>query len=313
MMKSLFLAGVIAVSAQDDVDVDAIVAAAQQATAAEYEQHLAAAQDAIAACESKLANYQCPKAESSGGAGFSWSGFKALLGQTYSLQKGLVSSAYSAVVKPHHEELVYAKIAQAQVLASDGFILGKAKVFDLYEKHAAVHYEKHAAKHVNKAHSMVSDHIENAQNLYTLHAADKIEAFKEKVITGSSAAYTKTTEGLTLAQEKFDAFLAPKVDKIVAQLPEGHGVPEGLHDRLFFFTLFLSFTFVALFIITKVFGTVLCISMRIVKFVFGVVFYFAFLPLRILTCQVCKKRAPTPQTFSKPPPKANGNGTKKKK
>ena len=132
-------------------------------------------------------------------------------------------------------------------------------------------------------------------------------------MTGSSTAYVKTTEGLALAQEKFDAFLGPKIDILVSKLPEGHGVPEGLHDRLFFFTLFATFTALAVFIFTKIAGKVLCITTKAVKFVFGVVVYFTFLPLRILTCQVCKKRAPTPQTFSKPPPKMNGNGTKKKK
>lgn len=315
MMKLLFLASVTAVAAQDDVDVDAIVAAAQQATAAQYEQHLAAAQEEIVACKTKLANFKCPVAESSGGAGFSWSGFKALLSQTYNLQKSLVSSAYGSVIKPHHEELVYATVAKAQVAASDGLVIGKAKVFDLYEKHLSKHYEKHGAKHVNKATGMVSDHVENVQNLYTLHAHDKIEMIKEKVTTGASVGYVKVTEGFVAAQEKFDAFLAPKVNKVVTMLPAGHGVPEGLHDRLFFFALFFGFTALVVFITTKVAGKVLCVGFCIFKTVFGIVWYFVTLPLRILTCQVCKKRATGPkgQTFSKPPGKANGNGARKGK
>lgn len=315
MMKLLFIAGSLsAVAAQDDVDVDAIVSAAQQAVAAEYEPIVNAAKAELDACETKLANFKCPVVESSsGGAGFSWSGFKAVLGQTYNLQKSLVSSAYGAVIKPHHEELVYASVAKAQVAASDGLILIKAKGFDLYDEHLSKHYEKHAAKHVEKAHGMVADHIENLQNLYTLHAHDKIELVKEQVASGSTLAYSKVTEGLTAAQTKFDEFLAPKVDKVVSLLPAGHGVPDGLHDRLFFGALFFLFTFLALFVTTKVAGKVLCVSWCIFKTVFGIVWYFAFLPLRIMTCQVCKKRAPSPQTFSKPPPKANGNGSNKKR
>ena len=33
-----------------------------------------------------------------------------------------------SVIKPHHEELVYATVAKAQVAASDGLVIGKAKV-----------------------------------------------------------------------------------------------------------------------------------------------------------------------------------------
>lgn len=298
--RVVFAAGFSAVVAQKG-SCDAELGALQQ--------QLAAMEERAIKAEAALARQSCPPCADT----LTWTGFTSFLKDTFSLQKAMVGSVYGAVVTPAREEFCYAQLENAKSFSVDKFDLAKDKVGDLYDQHLEQHYSKHLGPHVNKITTVVGDQVENIQNLYTLHGESHVENAKvtyTKVLDGFGVGWEKLSSAVSSGSDQVDAFLGPKVEVLIQLFPEhANVVPDGLHDRIFFILAFIALTILYAFVIVKLSGKALCFSKCAVSKVFGIVFAIAMFPLRVLTCQVCKKRSPAKQTFSEPP---NSNGSNKK-